>query len=486
MMRIQASPARFLALLVTIAIVLSACALRSPVGRVRSDAARAAPILDGDISEWGDAAVLADEQYLYFRWTTGRADFPPQAAPYTTAILLDVDDNASTGLVRAVGGAVLGVDLEILLSPPGKERTQSGVRLTAVDSSGARTPIPHTQADFSFSPTYAANWFEGRLGRALPARPIDAAAIVGVYALQTPEGELLGESDPFRHTLPPRAAARSTQSIPARPSDAVRVVSFNVLKTGPTSRPELFQRILRALAPDIVLLQEWDEPGSIEPWFNTMLPESGPWSVRSGEGGVAIASRHALAGAGPDAVVIAPEGPEARAYRPVRVVTALAQTPIGGVLLASVHLKCCGTAGGVEDRTRLAEARAVNAAVHKGIDDDRVAHVVIAGDFNLVGSRPPLDLARAGLDADGTDLLIADARVLGDFAYYTWSDAASDFSPGRLDFMAFSDASATMATAFVLDTARLGPAALAAAGLRADDSAAASDHLPVVVDLRTR
>lgn len=481
------TPRRFPTLLL-LALLVAGCA-RAPETRSQREAdAHRVVVLDGDIAEWGHDAARADEHYLYFRWSLGSADFPPQAAPYTTAILLDLDDDPATGDPHAADGSTLGIDLRVLLSPPTPTGTRRGVRVEMVSAGGERRNLSHAEADFSFSPTYAANWYEARLSRSLPGHAITSERVAGVYALLGSDGARIGQSDTFRLVLPTarRAQPDHSATLPVKPADALRIVSYNVLRNGPTERPDPFRRILSAIAPDVVLLQEWDRPDSIAAWFNAHLSHAGVWHVRAGEGGVAIVSRHPLEKAGPDTVVIAPEGPEARPYRPVRVVTALADTPIGSVLLASVHLKCCGTAGSIEDRTRLSEARAVNAAVHKGIDDDRVAHVVIGGDFNLVGSRPPIDLARASLDADGSDLALASARVLSDYAYYTWTDAASDFSPGRLDFIAFSDASAWAVTAFVLDTARLGQAALDAAGLLRDDSANASDHLPVVVDLRPR
>jgi endonuclease/exonuclease/phosphatase family metal-dependent hydrolase len=480
------SPFRILFAIIAPALLLAACrSIPATHSQPRTEELTS-PVLDGDIAEWGDAALLADEQYLYFRWSVGAADFPPQAAPYTTAILLDLDDDPATGLPRSANGETLGIDLEILLSPPARDGTRRGVRLEAISATGERTRLSHAQADFSFSPTYAANWYEARLSRTLPTGPVDAPRFAGLYAMLGPAGEIIGLSDAFRGVLPSRRDARSSDALPPKPADGVRIVSYNILRDGPIERPDPFRRILRALDPDLVLLQEWDRADTIEAWFNANLPEAGPWHVRSGQGGVAIACRYPLQSSGPDAVVIAAENDDGRSFRPVRVITALADTPIGGVLLASVHLKCCGTAGSVEDRTRFSEARAVNAAVLRAIDDDRVAHVVIGGDFNLVGTRPPLDLARAALDADGSDLAVAPARVLGDRAYYTWADAANDFSPGRLDFIVYSDASALVSASFILDTARLGPASLAAAGLLPGDSAAASDHLPVVVDLRPR
>jgi exonuclease III len=111
--------------------------------------------------------------------------------------------------------------------------------------------------------------------------------------------------------------------------------------------------------------------------------------------------------------------------------------------------------------------------------------VVIGGDWNLVGSREPLDIARGGADLDNSELDVARALVLGDAAMYTWRDAATGFPPGRLDVIVYSDSSAEVVNAFVLDTGRLADRALARMGLDRTDSRA-SDHLPVVVDLRPR
>ena len=107
---------------------------------------------------------------------------------------------------------------------------------------------------------------------------------------------------------------------------------------------------------------------------------------------------------------------------------------------------------------------------------------VICGDMNLVGSRPPLDILRANLDADGSDLSIAEPFVLGDRSQYTWSDYKTTFTPGRLDYVLYSDSTAQVYQSFVLDTSRLNEETLARAGLNRTDTDA-SDHKPVVVDL---
>jgi hypothetical protein len=86
---------------------------------------------------------------------------------------------------------------------------------------------------------------------------------------------------------------------------------------------------------------------------------------------------------------------------------------------------------------------------------------------------------------DGSQLIPVHAKVLGDAAFYTWFDAASRFSPGRLDWAVVGNAEGEVVNAFVLDGQRLSDEALAAIGIDRWDTGA-SDHLPVVVDVRGR
>ena len=111
--------------------------------------------------------------------------------------------------------------------------------------------------------------------------------------------------------------------------------------------------------------------------------------------------------------------------------------------------------------------------------------VVLGGDINLVGSRDPLDLMAERLDADGTDLAPAQASTPGASAFYTRCREASSFAPGRLDWNLYSDSTLEVINAFMMDTTRFSNHSLAAYELKCEDSRA-SDHLPLVVDVRKR
>jgi endonuclease/exonuclease/phosphatase family metal-dependent hydrolase len=109
--------------------------------------------------------------------------------------------------------------------------------------------------------------------------------------------------------------------------------------------------------------------------------------------------------------------------------------------------------------------------------------VILGGDFNLNGSTRVMDISVRMLDNDGSALTIAQPPVLGDEElFYTFGISGLR---SRLDYITYSDKSLEVANAFVLDTAILDPESLAAMGLQASDSAA-TDHLPVVVDVYPR
>jgi endonuclease/exonuclease/phosphatase family metal-dependent hydrolase len=290
--------------------------------------------------------------------------------------------------------------------------------------------------------------------------------------------------------LPPRSAdagaAPAVELPPAGPGE-LRVVTWNVLVASPRKRPEPFARVLRALTPDVVLLQEWEGATDAElaSWFDAHLPEAAPWHALTTAGwGVAVVARGALEALGPRAVSrpdAAPADPR-RSDGALRLAAAVVSTPAGALCAASVHLKCCGSADSVLDLARRAEAAASNETLSAALAQAPPCMRVVGGDLNLVGSRRPLELLAAGLDADRAPLAIVESPVLGDDALYTWTDAASRFSPGRLDYLLYGTTTAHAVRSFAFDTRRLTLDVLDAHGLQRDDSAS-SDHLPLVLDV---
>jgi endonuclease/exonuclease/phosphatase family metal-dependent hydrolase len=131
------------------------------------------------------------------------------------------------------------------------------------------------------------------------------------------------------------------------------------------------------------------------------------------------------------------------------------------------------------------EVEGVNAAAATTISDARVDATILTGDFNLVGDPVVLELAAAGLD-NGQPLKRARALQLDGLSDATWANPQEPFVPGRLDHILYSASSLELLRAFVFDSSDLSGRWLAYNGLSAEDSSAASDHMPVVADFKWR
>ncbi|MEQ8769378.1 MAG: endonuclease/exonuclease/phosphatase family protein [Phycisphaerales bacterium] len=425
--------------------------------------------VDGDVREWpaGHRAV-ADDEFVYVRFAVPEAR-TLQASGVPTRILIDADASGETG--HAEHG--VGAELEIALSPEGRG---FGSAVRAFDETGEASDIGHAAIDFHFAPTYAATQFEARFSRR--AWAMGGLADAGGQM----RGVVVSGEDASPFTLAVHPAGEPTVDetrVPPTAAGCVRVVSWNVLRGAPDEQPKAFGRVIKALAPDIVLVQEWDERTSDElaAWFGEHA--GGAWSAATlPRSGVGVVTKHAL--------IDGPAGPvEMGEGWPARCVGAVVRTPMGEILCSSVHLKCCGSAGSDEDIRREAEARAIGRTLPGMFPAATPDTVIIGGDLNLVGSRPAIDILAETLDVDGSSLAIAEPRVLSDGSAYTWSEDDSSFTPGRLDWVLVGDQNASIERAFVLDARRLSDAALAEAGVERGDTSV-SDHLPVVVDVRIR
>lgn len=456
-------------------------------------------VLDGRLNEWPEnIAALADGDYLYFRVTLPE-EITLQAAAEPVTLLVDLDADAGTGttLSSPLAAAGLGFDLGVQFSP---QDGRGGVAAFQMDPSGAHVPVPSSQIGLQFAPTHSATDFEVRLSRhpdsqapgALASALSQAGPAKVMITLQDQGGTTVGWSDAETFTKPPVSGgpARADREAPAKPDGALRVVTWNVHRSSPMSNPGPFARVLQVLDADVILVQEWDDADAptLAAWFTAVVSGEKSWSTRVSEGGargVAIISPHPISAIGLDRLMVEESGGGEGSGEPVRWVAGVVQTPGGNLGVASVHLKCCGGSGTPEDLRRVAEALVINGAMRDAFEQSGATVRVIAGDVNLVGSRAPLDALRSGLDGDGSDLETAGAFVLGDRAMDTWADATTQFTPGRLDYTLFGESGAEMIHAFALDTSRLSDAALARMGLdRADTDA--SDHRPVVIDLRPR
>jgi endonuclease/exonuclease/phosphatase family metal-dependent hydrolase len=448
------------------------------------------------VVDFGEVRVTHDDRFVHLLVDFGRV-VNIQRLEGTARLLLDTDGNVRTG--RTVSG-LDGVDAVVELTPPdpdGRGRPGRGAGLRVI---GVAEPRSAYDIGFTFGPTYADRRFEMRMDRRAVVAGLPRFLVGGRLSAKLEFTDLGGtaadSTDPFTHVLSPvDPVPGDQQSDPlARPPRAdLRVVSWNVNFSGLLRRPELFGRILRAVDPDVILLQEIQEdatPAQLVEFARRWVPGRGGggaarsgWNVLLGAGGgdlrCAVVTRLELDTVGALHVVPFPDLPQ----RTIRVAAAVVGEK-RRLLVGSVHLRCCGWAGSFEDRTRQVEADALRRAVLNALPATRADGVLIAGDLNLVGSRRALDLLAEGLDGDRSDLTVAGALQIDGRSNATWGDPDLPFVPGRLDFLLYADTGLEPIDAFVLDTRDLEPRWLQRHGLRADDTASASDHLPLVADLR--
>lgn len=461
-------------------------------GNANAPLSRGQIVLDGLFNDWpANVATVADQDWIYFRVAVEGQPAPIQASPETLELWLDADDSDRTGqsLTAPIDAADMGIDLVVTYSPSSGGRTQPGARARALNADGAAIDLTHAQIGLTSMPTYGSAEYEVRISRHIDEAAAPALARLlsqrgrarGLFVLKNASGQIIGWSDPERFDKPAagRNAPLANVTVPEKTTGAVRVVTFNVRDAGLMQNPGLFARLLQVVDADIFLLQEWDtDAATAAAWFTATITGEHAWHARTGPD-VVIVSPYPVAPLGPDRVT------HQDAPDPVRFIAGVVQTPIGEVAVGTAHLTCCGTSGSPEDLRRIAEANAINSAMRSAMGQLNTPLRIIAGDFNVVGSSTPLAALAAGLDVDASELAVVQPMVLGDRAMYTWFDPGAEFPPGRLDYILIGDAGADAAKAFVLDTRRLSTRALARMGLDPSDSAA-SDHLPVVVDIKPR
>ncbi|MDP7029482.1 MAG: endonuclease/exonuclease/phosphatase family protein [Phycisphaerales bacterium] len=443
----------------------------------------ASPIqLDGDFYDWapqGDAPALTaactrDHVFLHLTLDGPPVNLQGLDAPLTLS--LNWDNDTSTSLPAADPA---GTDVEIVFSPRSGRRT-GGIAVKVPD----RSSETWDAAGLVFSPTAAASAFELRLDRTVAG--IDAASTIP-WTLRR-EGDLAVSGDapigPQRPGPPQHMTA-----LPVKPPNAVRVVTWNLEFGNLVKQSAVTRRLLAALQPDVLLLQEIERGQTESALMAVIEAAGGDWTLELGPLGGSI--RSGIASRLPAQRVEAFDNlkrrGESRGH--VRAAALTIDFPdVGRVLAVSAHLKCCGVVDGPEDMKRIGEVLAIRRAVQHAEQSNDVVGLIIGGDLNLVGGSLPLDLLVAGgealiLDDSERDLRIIEAWQPDGSGLQTWQKPGQSYSPGRLDYIVVSPQTLAPVFAAVFDTLDLPEPSLREMNLVRTDAGRASDHLPVVVDL---
>ncbi len=317
-------------------------------------------------------------------------------------------------------------------------------------------------------------------------------------------------------------AAPTGTFLDRHPETDLRLVSYNVLWNSiffevSEENASKFVRVMRALNPDIIALQEigWrdflaDQGQEERRWgerdvvhlLNAVLPlpDGQTWYAHKGSDNV-IASRYPLE---MEATSTEPRGDRAQAMALVD----LPDRAFGfDFYIMNNHYKCCG--GEDNDPRRQKQSDAIVAWIRDArtaggeIDLPVGTAIAVVGDLNIVGGFQPVETLVTGDIVDeatyGADFApdwdatgMVDLHPLHNVTGpddYTWRNDNDQWDPGRLDYIIYTDSMLEAVKALVLNTTLMDEATLAAAGLEkldvtVDDEGRHFDHLPLVVDFK--
>jgi len=475
------------------------------VGPAAAESTAAPIVIDGLFDDWaglplaavdpvgdgGDTGVdpvrvwiANDDRYLFLRLeASGEFQLDENHA---LTLCIDMDDDPETG--EGIRG--IGADLWWGLG-------ERAGRAHGPDGSFAITPV-----DFGFhgAPTVSSTTFEMAIDReAAPAGMSFSGAPLRLVLQDRSVGDSgLIEGDAFpdegwlTYTFDPTPVGDpESLAIGRTNEDTLRLVTWNTLWDGITdpSREESFRRILAALDPDILALQEVTNHEGVIERIPEFLPlDEGEWHVL-GYGNQLTFSRTPFVTEWP------------LSWDPLhdRITLTPIELPDGRwLVLFNAHLSCCEAE---QDRQVQADSfiaylrEITDPANENALPPD--TPMVLTGDLNLVqGSQPLTTLLTGDIlteqwygqdhapDWDGTPLADQVSRLTERPLAYTWRSDGGSYWPGRLDFVIHTDSVLAVDHAFVLHTGQMSDATLEAHGLRAEDNDTASDHLPHVVDFR--
>lgn len=434
--------------------------------------AAAPPAMDGLFNDWKSVPALTTDPSGD---ASGGFDLTTiKATSRGTKVYLYFDVGKT---LNAPAGLTSEGTLSILLTPSsGKQLTVDLRGRKAWTGTAPGTALKWTELDYSFAPTYASSTFEGRIDLS-PA----GAKVGDTVTLDFGGSDALAKPVSFKLDAPahsPRVRATDRAS-----GTTVRVASLNMWFDGLTDpiRGVKMGRLLKVAAADIYCFQEVFKgtSASIASALTSLDPygDGATWSSTK-VGDTMIATR--------GSITAVPQQ-----YTSQQHVGAAIKVAGSSLVVFTLRPPCCGYIGASADTQRIAEMKALASTIKKlrdgtlgaSLQSWQKAPVVVVGDWNLVGSRAPLDVMLDKKTGPGLSHYLL-RHLKGDDVFTWYSDKLNTFPPGMLDLLVHSP-ELTPKGGYVLDTAELDSATLTKLGLQAGDSAA-SDHLLLVTDLAVK
>ncbi len=396
-------------------------------------------------------------------------------------LYIDNDNDTTTG----VGVNNIGADIVYTF----------GKRRGRFYYNGTSTTIYHDDIGLVSLPTVTSNVFEIQLKKnsivhGQPLFPNDTIKIV-IENLVT-DGDLIpnnsgGYEFVFSALEPQHNISYSIKKIN---TDNLRIVSYNVERDQffDADRKEAHRRIFRALDPDIIGFQEiynhtaQEVADIIEEFLPSLDGEE--WHT---------------AKEGPDIIVVS-RFPITRSFaidNNGAFILDLKQYQ-RNLLFVNAH-----TPSGGKNDSRQKEIDNFMAFIRDAKEEGGVltlaknSPIVIVGDMNLVGFKEQQTTLITGeivnnnlygesFMPDWDSTYFADAKPVTTNmpSTFTWYNASSSYSPGRLDYVVYSNSVMNTTNSFVLFTNALPEDSLSLYNLQSNDVTSVADHLPTVVDFK--
>ena len=435
---------------------------------------------DGMSADFADIKITYDMEFLYIYFSFHNGEFLMQDWN-TFHLYIDADNDPATGL--EFNG--IGAELDWTF----------GLRQGVFYTSGGMTDIWQNDITLRIGPTITSSEFEIAL-----ARNSDIMTLNGSHEMI--EGKIvIAEAPPNSDSVPNESGGiyfsigedvvplPEPISLERRHEDDIRIVTYNNLNEGmidPEREPH-FRRILQALDPDVIAIQEHWEWNEIDDVVQSWFPEEQwhtSWTYRD----LVVFSRFPILN---DANLISSE----------RTMCALLDTEneLGkNLLIINSHLSCCAYNDSRQQQVDEFASVWRNWITNSDgpFDLEFETPFFHVGDFNFVGYRQQVETIRIGdidneneygddflPDWDASNIIDLFSRHTHKRMGYTWRSDGSSFNPGKLDYIFYSDATIDTGKHYILNTLALDDETLAEYGLEWDDTQEASDHLPRVFDI---
>ena len=435
---------------------------------------------DGLSADYSSLKITYDSQFLFIYFNFYNGDFLMQDWN-DFHLYIDADNDSSTGY--SVHG--IGAELDWTF----------GDRWGYKYLDGQQTELYQNDLTLRIAPTITSTEFEIAIARDSSPLTMNGSQSLNEGTLVFSEIEEDGDLVPDESGGIPFSIGDDIVPLPQpitlerSNEEDIRLVSYNTWNEGilDSDRQINFKRILQALDPDVIALQEHGDWNDIENIIQSWFP-SEEWYASWTYNDLVVLSRFPITH---DANMISSE----------RTMVALLETEdeLGkDLLIFNSHLSCCDNN----------EGRQQQVDEFAGVWRDWVTNesgpfaleygtpFVHVGDFNYVGYRQQVETIRDGdiededqygndflPDWDSTAIIDLFPRHTHKRMGYTWRKDGSSFNPGKLDYVFYSDATVDTGKYYILNTLAMDDIALDYYELQWDDTQIASDHLPIVFDI---